>query len=55
MNQNTEKNFKETTVELAERIAETLGIPKKEENTKNDTSNKKESTLYKLKKEMKNN
>ncbi|MFC2997281.1 hypothetical protein ACFODO_18895 [Acinetobacter sichuanensis] len=53
MTKNTEKNFKETTVGLAEKIAETLGIPKREEDTKNDTSNKKESTLYKLKKEMK--
>jgi hypothetical protein len=53
MTRNTEKNFKETTVGLAEKIAETLGIPKREEDTKNDTSNKKESTLYELKKEMK--
>ncbi len=52
MTQDIEKKFKETTVELAEKIAETLGLPKREENDSNNSSNKKESILYKLKKEI---
>ena len=41
MTQDIEKKFKETTVELAEKIAETLGLPKREENDSNNSSNKK--------------
>lgn len=44
-----EKSFKETVVKSAEKIAETFGLPE----TKNENTglNKKESLLYKLKKE----
>ncbi|HCV3152277.1 TPA: hypothetical protein OV546_003451 [Acinetobacter baumannii] len=52
MTQDIEKKFKETSVELAEKIAETLGPPKKDENDSKNSSNKKESILYKLKKEI---
>lgn len=52
MTQNIENKFKETTVELAKKIAGTLGLPKKEENDIKNNFNKKESILYKLKKEI---
>lgn len=54
MTQDIQNKFKETTVELAEKIAETLGLPKREENENKDNSNKKESILYSLKKEIEN-
>jgi hypothetical protein len=54
MTQDIEKKFKETTIEFAEKIAETLGVTKKKDDTREDSSNKKESVLYKLKKEIEN-
>jgi len=54
MIQNTEKKFKETTVKLAKKIAETIGLSEMKENDNKVNSNKKESTLYKLKKEIDN-
>lgn len=54
MTQDIDKSFKEKTVDLAEKIAEKVGLSKNEENETESKSNKKESILYKLKKEIKN-